>query len=358
MRMSSCRNTGELGIKELIEWIASEEPGKNICIAFHRGGDPDAVASAIGVRELINSVNPSLKVSITPSEGINQLSKVLLIKLGMSEENLFSGDVSSCNYFIIVDTSTHSQLGGLNELVRSRKYIVIDHHEINELLDKAIVKIYDPCRPSVSELIIRSLYVVGVRPPHNLLTLLLAGVLYDTKFLRLADDYTLESVILAIRMGGDYREAQEILTSREVGMPEKIAVLKGIARLGLYSLNDEWLLAITCISSNESSVLRTLIEAGADIAIAMAKKKKYGRVIIRASSRFLKSVNSSISAEIAHYLGGAFMGEGGGHGGAAGAVVNAKITGRELLKALRKFFKDRGLKMKLLEEGKWLRECE
>ena len=352
------RSMERLEIKGVIDWVASRKLGSNICIAFHRNADPDAIASAVGVRELFNSVNPLVKVHVIAPEGINLLSKALLTRLGLKKMVSDSKDVSICNYFVIVDTSTLSQLGDLSKSVMGKEYVVIDHHEVNGLVNNAVKALYDPYRPSASELIIKLLSHKGVKPFNKVLTLLIAGILYDTKFLRLADEHTLESVLWAMKLGGDYFEAQSILSSKEIGRSEKIAVLKGLTRAGLYMLGKEWLLAITCIGSNESLVLKSLIEAGADIALAIAKRKEHNRAIVRVSKKFLNLVDPSIAVEITTYLGESLGGEGGGHGGAAGALIDAKVTGEDILKALRKFFKGKGIGMKVLEEGRWLRECE
>jgi len=345
-------------IEEFIDWINSMKPGSRLCVTFHRNGDPDALASALGIKELVGSVNSSINVKIMASEGINLLSKTLLAKLNIREAVLDPKDASSCNYFVIVDTSTLSQLGDLGETVKNREYAIIDHHEVNELINEAIVALHDPYRPSASELVIRLLSFMGTFPSREVLTMLIAGILFDTKFLRLADELTLESLIWAMRLGGDYHEAQSILSSKEVSRAEKIAVLKGLSRSGLYTLNREWLVSITCIGSNESLVLKALIEAGADIAIAIAKRKEHNRVTVRASKKFLRQVDPGIAAEITKYLGKVLGGEGGGHGGAAGALINARASGKEVLEALKGFFESKGFRMRVLEEGKWLRECE
>ncbi len=356
--MSLGESTQRVKVEEFVDWVKGKKAGTDFCVTFHRNADPDAVASAVGVKELINSVNPSLRVHVVAPEGINLLSKALLTKLGIEEVILGPKDACLCNYFVVVDTSTLSQLGDLSESVRSRQYAIIDHHEVNELIAEAVKALYDPYRPSASELVIRLLSFVRMRPPREVLTLLIAGILFDTKFLKLADEHTFESLIWAMKLGGDYQKAQSILSSKEVSRAEKIAVLKGLSRSGLYTLNKEWLVAVTCVGSNESSVLKALIEAGADIALAIARRKEHNRVSVRVSKNFLKQVNPSVAAEITKYLGETLGGEGGGHGGAAGALINAKATSKEVLKVLKEFFESKGFKLRVLEEGRWLRECD
>jgi nanoRNase/pAp phosphatase (c-di-AMP/oligoRNAs hydrolase) len=199
----------------------------------------------------------------------------------------------------------------------------------------------------------------GFRPPRSVLTALITGILYDTKFFRLATRETFDKVSWLIKMGGDYLLAQKLLLGREVTRSEKIAVLKGLSRTGLYQLNRKWILAITCVGAYESSVLKELIDSGADIAIAIAHKKNKIRVTARASRSFISAAQRPVAAELCSYLGKTLGGEGGGHSGAAGVTIPVSHRIEEILDVINKYFQSfLGLKMIPLEAGRWMDECE
>ena len=176
--------------------------------------------------------------------------------------------------------------------------------------------------------------------------------------LRLAKASTFRTLADLMESGGGYSEASKLLTSREISKSEKVAKLKGISRAGIYELNKEWLMAITCIGAHESSVLKVLIDSGADLAIAVAKRKGETRVSIRATDTLINRLNAPVSASITKRLGELLGGEGGGHAGAAGAKIPGRVPPKEFLKALRKTLTELGLRITTLEEGRWLTECE
>ncbi|MEO3994100.1 MAG: DHH family phosphoesterase, partial [Desulfurococcaceae archaeon TW002] len=101
-----------------------------ICFTTHKDADPDAVASIIGVRFITESLFSNIKTSATLPEGLNKVSTKIVKSLG------FEGDlvtaVGSCDLIVCVDVSSKSQVPIL-DVAGSRDYVVIDHHETNEL---------------------------------------------------------------------------------------------------------------------------------------------------------------------------------------------------------------------------------
>ncbi len=327
------------------------------CITFHQNADPDALASAVGLSALIKGLRTNVTVVFKPSEGFDVASKKVIQALNL--EISTDDRTRECTYYFIVDTSTPTQLADIAREVEKIPYAVIDHHELNELLKKADLSLYDPSCPSASELVVELLMYSGFRPPRNVLTALITGILYDTKFFRLATYETFDKVSWLMRMGGDYLFAQKLLSGREVTRSEKIAVLKGLSRTGLYKLNKEWILAITCVGAHESSVLKELIDSGADVALAIAHRKDKIRVTARASRSFISAARKPVAAELCSYLGKTLGGAGGGHSGAAGVTIPANYRAEELLKTIKTYFQRfLGLKVSPLEIGRWMEECE
>ena len=350
--MSSRKGQGKA--KELIEWIRSKDL---VCITFHRNADPDAVASAVALKALAKKVSGSTQAVIVSTEGVELPSRKALELLGIDAGIIPYDQALGCEHYVIVDTSTKTQLPAVAEELRPGNYVVIDHHEINDLTKDAAAAIHDPGSASTSEIVARIIKDSGILPDKKVLTLLIVGVLYDTKFLRLATAETLETVAWLMRAGGSYSKAITALTSRTTTRSERIAKLKGIARTGLYTLNKTWVMAITCIGAHESAVLKTLMDAGADVSIAVAKRKGLTRVTVRVTNELINEVGKPVAAELCRELGESLGGVGGGHAGAAGAIIEKEVEPEKLLNAVRKYFRSLGLKVKALEEGRWKQEC-
>jgi len=342
--------------EKLRKWVKglSED---TICVAMHRNADPDALASALGIKEILQSISREKNILILTSEGLEQASKKLLETLAPQAE-VINDNPSECDAAVIVDTSTPQQLNRLSSLL-SKPYVVIDHHEVNDLVEGADVSIHRPSAASTSELVAELMMYLKVRPDSGVLTFLIAGILYDTRILRLASPETFAVMAWLTENGGDYRQALNILTLREVSRSEVIARLKGLSRTGLYRLNKEAILAVTCIGAHESAVLKALIDAGADVAIAVAKRPNATRITIRVSQSFLKKFGGEpIASNLALHFAKELGGSGGGHAGAAGALINSRVSPKQVLKTIARFFAKRGYSIGILEEGRWMEECE
>ncbi|MCD6428370.1 MAG: hypothetical protein J7L12_01995 [Desulfurococcales archaeon] len=289
------------------------------------------------------------------------ISRRMVDVLGLKKyvDSEYSGDDVECTYQVVIDTASASQLGKYSDILRD--YLLIDHHEVNTLVEAAKILLYDPRRRSSSEIVFEVMeYLLSKssgRVPSEILTALICGILYDTKYLRLADYVTFEVMAKLIKLGGDYAAALSILSSKkELDYSERIARIKGAMRAGLYKVGD-LVMVITCIGAHESSVLKLLLDAGADIAIAIATRKKRGaRIIIRTTNEVIERLGFPLAAELARELGESMKGSGGGHASAAGVYVE-EFKAKLFVKVLTSFFKSRGLTLKAIDEGRWLSEC-
>lgn len=340
-------------INKFIQWVRASN---TVCIVTHRNADPDATASVLAIIDILKSINHGGTYRVLLPEGLDKTSKVMLESLSLNMPLIDSSDIV-CDKYIIVDTASDSQLGSFWNEIKKKEFIIIDHHDINELVGSASLTFYNPERKSTSELALSIAKKLRARIQKNVLTALIVGILYDTKFFRLADDETFKCMYMLMRDGGDYNKALKILTKKEVDYSEKVAKLKGISRAGIYSVGN-YLLAITCIGAYESSVLKLLIDAGADVAIAIAIRRKEGaRITIRASERIVKESKTPVAAELSKILGEKFYGSGGGHSQAAGAQLKV-YDSQEFLKIVKEYFTTKGLDFRVLYEGNWVRECE
>ncbi len=348
--------------EKLKSWV--EGLNGTLCVLTHRNADPDAIASAAGLAELASRIKPSVTPRILLSEGVEAPSKKILEVIAgnrLDLEPLSLDSLGLCAGLAVVDSSTSDQVGLPLEAILRLPTAIIDHHELNELteLGCADVLIHHPEASSTSELIAGVAARLNLRLSPSTSSLLIAGILYDTRVLRLAAHETFTALAYLTMWGGDYRRCLALLTSREVSWSEKVARLKGISRAGLYRLGDNFILAITCVGAHESSVLKLLIDAGADVAIAVAKRRGLTRVTVRVATSLIKALRGKpIASDLAKHLAARLNGSGGGHAGAAGMQARRDVKPQELLKLITEFFMREGLRISTLEEGRWITECE
>ncbi len=335
---------------EFIKWLRS---GKAICLLTHRNADPDAIAALVALRYLILKTIDGRRVELVLPEGMEKASKRIISELLPHIE--WREELGVCDRVVVVDSASPSQLGKVE--FKNLNYGVVDHHEVNELVSRASASLHLPEATSCSEIVFELSRVSGVKFPPEILTLLITGILYDTKFLRRANAGTFRTLSQIIEKGGDYSKAYSLLVGeRVVEYSERVARLKGISRTGVYSLNGKYLMAITCIGAFESSTLKVIVEAGAHVAIAVARRKDGVRVTVRCSQELVRDLGFPVAAELTSYLGKVFKGSGGGHSCAAGARFT-EFSPTEFLKAVEKFFNFKGVKVRELERGRWVEEC-
>ncbi len=344
---------------------------KRICLATHRNADPDAIASILTMSELIKYVNNNCYIEYDIPEGLELPSKEIILKLFGEEllnKLLSSKCVGSYDLVIILDTASKGQLSShISESIVNNdiRYVVVDHHEINNLISNALMIFYDPHASSTSEIIANVISKLGImnKLNKNLLTLLLIGILYDTKFLRIVRRCSVFKIIHDLVLNGaDYLKSISLLSRKEIPYSERVARLRAASRAGIYLISkgeENYLMAITCIGAFESSALKILQDAGADISVAICRRKEFTRVTLRASKNVLDNIGKPIAAELANFIGKELGGSGGGHASAAGVVLNnSKVDISMIFNLIKKYFIRDGYSFRVLEEGRWLKECE
>ncbi|MEM2074762.1 MAG: DHH family phosphoesterase [Zestosphaera sp.] len=356
-RLSMSYLAGMEKLKELAhELVKAVRACTSICISTHKDADPDAVASAIALKHVIQSTHHNPSTYVILPEGLNKVASRLVMSLNMERE-LSSALTGQCDLHVFVDASSRYQVmsPGGEGLAR---YIVIDHHESNELTSDALLSIHFRDAASTSELLALMMECLNITPYNNLVTLLISGILYDTKNLRLAKPTSFKALYHLTSMCPEcFNQAYSLLTGTEVVRSEVVAVLKGISRIGIYELNKDLLLAITCVGAYEASVLKTVINAGADVAIAISQRSGETRIYVRASQRAINTLKTPIAADIATQIAKSLGGSGGGHEGAAGVVVPSSVCAEGILENVRQYFTRAGMRFEVLEEGRWIEKC-
>jgi len=343
-----------LKVKSLTQLLANV---RNVCFLTHRDADPDAIASLLALKYVFEHLKADLTTAIYLPEGLSRESKKLLSSL-----NYVLTPVSylkQCDIKVVTDSSSHSQLAGAgshDEVVKT-PYVLVDHHEVNELVKEAVLSFHYPEASSTSELVALIAHELKVKLPSEVITLLIAGILYDSKVLRLAKPTAFEALhYLTSECYECYVKVLNILSGEKVPRSETIAILKGLARTGLYSVGD-YLLAISCVSAYEASVLKHLINAGADVAVVISRKENSTNIYVRATQDIIEAVKKPLAGELCMYLSKALGGSGGGHAGAAGASLPANAKLEDILNLLKKFFEELKLEFRVMEEGRWFERC-
>lgn len=291
-----------------------------IAIFGHQNADPDAICSAIALKKLITSLNPSTRINILIPGGPSKLTNSVIDFFNIEiSEKLHDKDL---DLICVVDTGSLIQLGDWRDFVAGSKVkkIFIDHHipnpEISELADVYLV---DEEATSTSEMIYKLYKKYSMKPSLNTARALLAGISFDSKHFGIGTSETFKIVSELLEIGGSIPEIKKLLSTK---MPysERIARLKASQRMNIHHI-DDWIIATSDLSSYQSSAARAFLRLGADIAVVAGEKGNELRASMRSTEDFQRTTGIHLGY-LSRELGGAFEGSGSGHSGAAG--LNAK----------------------------------
>ncbi len=247
-------------------------------------------------------------------EGLSHQSKRLVEGLGLK----LPGCTEHPELVLVVDTANPAQLGSLQDML-SNQLILIDHHTPGLLAEKATCRIVEPAA-STTEIVASLLEEAGCSLDCGQATLGLAGIIYDTKRFLLATPRTFRATYWLASQGGNYHRALSLLSNQgPAPMPERMARLKAVSRLRLGRACKDILVAVTHIGSYESSVARSLVELGADVAVVLTERRDGYRASIRTSR--LAEEHGVRADAVARYMAEKYGGQGGGHPGAAMAQL-------------------------------------
>ncbi len=314
-----------MSVASLLELFRSLPPSDSVLIVTHTNADPDAVATALVVREVLSQLG--LKAATCFPEGISRASRELLEKLGISYEN-------SCTcrgrHVVVCDASNEAVLGEAAQcLAGAASLVIIDHHEAGSLSGRARVAVIEPDEPAATTLAVELAQAAGVRLSPQLASLALGGILYDTKRFAVVSPRTLRAAAWLLECGGRYESALP-RSEEELDYSEKVARLKAAQR-ALFVEVCGHIIALSEVTAYEASAARALVSLGADVAFVVGGKEEV-RVSARASRKVLdKGVDL---AEILRRVAEAVGGQGGGHKGAAGLNVRGGVTPGTVLRKL------------------------
>ena len=306
----------------------SRAPEKGVVVVVHRNADPDAVGAAVGVVEALGIYGSSS--SIVAPEGVSRASKRIVEELGVGD--LFVKEVKPGlrpSMLVIVDTANPMQLSPYEWLLdEAGEIVVIDHHREGGLRDMADTAIVIPDAASTSEIVAFSGSLLRIPFSPAAASALLAGILFDTRNLRITGPFTAEALGFLLDLGADQGLVARIAReTREKDTSERIALLKAMSRLRYARACKDILVAVTHVGSFESSVARSLIDLGADIAVVAKDTREGVRISVRTSPR-AEAVGIT-ALDIARFIGEKLGGEAGGHPSAAGVSVRSQTLTAE-----------------------------
>lgn len=317
-------------MSELFRDILTRLGSKKTLVLLHHNADTDAVGSALAFKFVFKDLD------IGCPESVSLTGKRLATALDV--EIKVDPDTKGYEQFMVLDTSSPVQLGGLAQGLRG--IIHIDHHHTSPGLWDTSLQHIDEDASSCCEIVYEILRTRGNALGHEMGVALLAGILSDTARFRFATPRTMRTVVdLLERTGVSIEEVMVLLEDEDYfNYSKRTAQLKAASRVKIDHMG-EIIIATSNVGSFEAAAARALLICGGDIVFVYNDKGTELRVSARAKPHIIKQgLNLGIfMSEVA----GKLSCQGGGHPGAAGLNGNArpedalKLINKELKKKLK-----------------------
>jgi len=301
-------------------------------VICHRHADVDAYCSAYGVANIINKFKRDVHVSVVTPGGLSAPAKRVANKYPVHQNKNVNFD--NIDLAVVVDTGHIALLGEYAKPFKEAKNmkVFLDHHPLNDsITDLANYVVVNEWATSTSELVADIFSAMKLTVSKAVAQVLLTGIIFDSQHLRLADHRTIKIVSKLCGRGASIRDSLEIggvFRDRS----ERIARLKGIQRLSLFTLGD-WVVGYTKIGSHQASVARAMIDLGADLAIAVGEDSGRSRCCLRATHPFHKITGIHLGSDVAQIIAESMGGIGGGHSTAASfsaGIIPEKVANNVL----------------------------
>lgn len=178
--------------QKLIKIIKEADNG--IAVVTQNNPDPDAIASALALKQIIEEQGGKAEIIYGDEIGHDE-NKAMINLLGIQMKHASRANLRSYSKIALIESSI---AGVNNPLTRDMvPDIIIDHHQVNT---KKVKGEYIDIRPGVgatSTILTQYLTIIGVEIDSDLATALLYGIKTDTKdFTRGATPEDLEAVML------------------------------------------------------------------------------------------------------------------------------------------------------------------
>ena len=289
----------------MLRYVGESLKGKNKVILVHGNADTDAVGSAYALAECFPPA------AIYAPGGVDRVAKMVMDKLGANI--LAECDISDYEMVVVVDTSSPEQFKpGSVEIPENS--IIIDHHRPTDKWEN-MQFVCDDSKVACCELIYDILCASNVPFDRNIGMALLCGMLTDSGHFSFANTQLLRTFAeIMDRTGISMDEAMDFPRS-EVGMSERVAVMKGMERSKFDRVGD-MIVATSYGGSFEASVCKALLNAGADVVFVGSQRDDTFRLSARADQEMVR--RGIHLGDMMKGIGEETVNDGGGHGGAAG----------------------------------------
>ncbi len=295
-------------LKHLIESCKKNE---NFClIIVHHNADPDAIGSAAALSSFLR--NHEISSKILALDGISAQSKRIIerfpINIEVKKEN-----VPYSKVVVIVDTASSAQIPSAKDLIKGKKLFLFDHHEAGDIKEKSYMFIEDINAKATALIIKETFDAFGYELSKEEAVFITLGIIADTGFLRKASNRELLCLCEIMEKFDISLQDMFSILHIEKDYSEKIAILKGLKRMEMWT-NGEIIICISEIGSFEASLANAMIKNGADISIAANVKSNSIRISCRCKEKISEEVDM---LKIFERLEDLLEGKSGGHKTAA-----------------------------------------
>ncbi|MEM2237903.1 MAG: DHH family phosphoesterase [Candidatus Caldarchaeum sp.] len=306
-------------VKRLHRTISENCRFKRTQILTHWGGDADAVGAAFVLSQTLLENYEAEEVGFIIPEEKSAHVKAIMRHLSFGEKYIENPDV-----YLLVDVGSLSQLGHLRSIVTAsgKPVICVDHHLQNSESPN-IITVSSSNYLATSEIVYDLLEFLGLKIDKRYAEPLFLGMYYDTVRLSVADAELARKAAALLN---------HIVPSQLVGMlepqmeeAERIARLKALKRITVYRMG-EWYVTVTTVNAYLSAVARSLVNAGAHIALVGGLQNDMAVISMRSSPDFQKYAGISLGEDLVKHLLKKFEGDGGGHAGAARVRLRSDVV--------------------------------
>ena len=289
------------------------------------------------IKTTIKKIKPKTKIIIGAPEGTNKISEKILKRFRLTVES--NPTLDDIDVIFTVDTNNLKQLGKISNTIEKfeKSIIIIDHHYPHPSMEKlSKIEFCDKYSPSTCEIIYELYNHYKIKPTKKVATILIIGILCETRHLRLATSKTILTISNLIKQGIAIEKLRAILEIK-MDQSERLARLRAAQRIKI-SCMAGWIIVSTNVGSHHASAARALAFLGADLAIVGSSDKDRLKISLRSKEEFYQKSGIHLGRDLAKPLGDYVNGAGGGHSLAAGVtgfgeVENALKKASEMLKA-------------------------
>ena len=287
----------------MLGYVGEALKGKNKVILVHGNADMDAIGSAYAIAECFPPAR------IFAPNGVDRVARMVIDK--MNVDVLTECDLSGYEMVVVVDTSSPEQLAGIEVPTNS---VVIDHHRpTDKWVDMQLI--CDDSRVACCEIVHGILRASDVKMSRNVGMALLCGMLTDSGHFSFANAQMLRTFADVMDETGIKMDEAIEFSRSEVGISERIAVMKGLER-SKFDRVGEMIVATSYGGSFEATVCRAILNAGADVVFVGSQRNDTFRLSARAGQNIVRK--GIHLGELMRNIGEETVSDGGGHGGAAG----------------------------------------